>query len=102
MVMEDQSASAEQCIHPLVGVTGVSNQIRLKQRATPQDIRSGIEAALTRHAQREAKHIAVDVDGGVVTLQGQVESMAERAAVTGTARAAKGVTRVIDHLEVVD
>ena len=97
-----QSASAEQCIRPLIGVKGVNNQIRLKQRASPQDIRAGIESALTRHAQREARHIAIDVDGGVVTLRGEVESMAERDAVTGTARAAKGVVRVIDRLEVVD
>lgn len=96
-----QSASAEQCIRPLVGVRGVSNQIRLKQRANPADIRAGIEAALTRHAQREAKHIAVEVDGGVVTLRGEVGSMAEHEAALGTANAAKGVTRVVDRLEVV-
>ena len=97
-----QSASAEQSVRPLVGVRGVSNQIRLKQRASPVDIRTGIESALTRHARREAKHIAVDVDGGVVTLRGQVDSMAEHEAVLGTARAARGVVRVVDQLEVAD
>lgn len=93
-----QSASAEQCIRPLIGVRGVTNQIRLKQRANPAGIQADIEAALTRHAQREARHITVDVDGGVVTLRGQVESMAEHEAVIGTAWASKGVTRVIDQL----
>jgi osmotically-inducible protein OsmY len=97
-----QSASAEQSVRPLIGVCGVSNQIRLKQRASPADIRTGIEAALVRHAQREARHIGVDVDGGVVTLRGEVESMAEREAVKGIASTAKGVIRVIDRLEVVD
>lgn len=97
-----QSASAEQCVRPLVGVTGVTNQIRLTQRTNPQDLRSGIEHALARHAQREARHLSVEVDGGVVTLRGQVGSMAERKAAAGTAFAAKGVTRVIDQLEVVD
>lgn len=97
-----QSASAEQCIRPLIGVRGVTNQIRLKQHANPADIRSDIESALTRHAQREAKHIAVEVEGGVVTLRGVVESMAEHDAAMGTARASKGVTRVVDHLDVID
>lgn len=97
-----QSASAEQAVRPLVGVTGVTNQIRLTQRASSNDIRSGIEGALARHAQRAARHLAVDVDGDVVTLRGQVGSMAERKAAVGTAFATKGVARVVDKLEVVD
>lgn len=97
-----QSASAEQAIRPLVGVRGVTNQIRLKQHVNPMDIRSDIESALTRHAKREAKHISVSVDGGAVTLRGEVGSMAEHHAVLGTAAASKGVVRVIDQLEVVD
>jgi osmotically-inducible protein OsmY len=96
-----QSASAEQAVHPLVGVTGVSNQIRLRERANPAGIRQDIEAALRRHAEREARHIAVDVDGGVVTLRGVVHSLPEHEAVLGTAYASKGVTRVVDALEVV-
>jgi osmotically-inducible protein OsmY len=97
-----QSASAEQCIRPLVGVTGVTNNIRLTQRVNPETIRTGIDAALARHAKREAKRLAVEVDGDVVTLRGDVGSMAERKAAVGTAFAAKGVSRVIDKLEVVD
>ena len=41
------------------------------------------------------------MDGGVVTLKGQVDSLAERDAAVGTAFAARGVTRVVDQLEVV-
>lgn len=95
-----QSASAEQCVRPLLGVRGVTNQVRLKQHANPAEIRADIEAALTRHAQREARRISVEVDGGVVTLRGEVDSLAEREAAEGTAYAAKGVTRVIDRIEV--
>jgi osmotically-inducible protein OsmY len=95
-----QLANAEQCIQPLIGVRGVSNQIKLNQRVDPQDIRIGIAAALSRHAMREAEHIAVDVDGAVVTLSGTVHSLAEHDAAIGTSIAAKGVTRVVDHLQV--
>jgi osmotically-inducible protein OsmY len=95
-----QSASAEQCIRPLLGVKGVSNRIVLTHRANPQEIRAGIEAALARHAQREARHIQVEVDGSVVTVRGEVGSLAEQEAVLGTAGHAKGVTRVVDELAV--
>jgi osmotically-inducible protein OsmY len=95
-----QSASAEQAVRPLVGVRGVGNEIRLTQRANPQQIRADIAAALARHAQREAGRIAIDVDGTVVTLHGLVESLAEHDAAMGTAVSSKGVTRVIDHLQV--
>lgn len=95
-----QAAGAEQCVRPLIGVRGVSNEIRLKQRASPQDIRDGISGALTRHARREAKHIEVDVDGDVVTLTGHVDSLSEHDAVMGTAMATRGVVRVIDRLDV--
>lgn len=97
-----QSASAEQCIRPLVGVRGVTNQIRLKQHVNPAEMQADIESALARHAQREARRIAVQVEAGVVTLRGQVSSMAEHEAVIGTAYGSKGVTRVVDQLEVVD
>ena len=95
-----QAASAEQCLHPLVGVRGVTNQIHLKQRANPAQMQQDIVAALQRHAQREGKHIDVEVDGSVVTLSGRVDSIAEHDAALGTAYAAKGVTRIIDRLQV--
>lgn len=95
-----QSASAEQCVRPLVGVKGVTNNIRLKQQADPVEVLRDIAAAFTRHAEREANHIGIEVDGSVVTLSGKVSSMAEHDAAIGTASAARGVTRVIDHLEI--
>jgi osmotically-inducible protein OsmY len=96
-----QSASAEQALQPLVGVRGVTNQIRIAQHVNPKQIHSDISAALVRHAQREASHIGVDVDGGTVTLTGEVGSLAERDAAMGTAFAAKGVMEVVDRLEVI-
>ena len=96
-----QRASAEQCVRPLVGVLDVTNKVTTRPRADARGIMEGITAALQRRTAREARHIAVEVDGGVVTLRGQVHSLPEHDAAIGTASAAPGVSRVIDQLQVV-
>jgi osmotically-inducible protein OsmY len=95
-----QHASAEQCVRPLVGVRGISNQVQIKPRVRGKDIAGEITAALTRHAQREAGHIDVQVEGSVVTLSGRVDSMAEHDAVVGAAFGTQGVSTVVDQLRV--
>ena len=95
-----QYASAEQGIRPLLGVRGLTNLITIKPRVNAKDLGSQITAALTRHAQREAHQIGVEVEGGIVTLSGKVYSMAEHDAAVGTAFSARGVSRVVDHLNV--
>jgi len=95
-----QLASAEQCIRPLVGVRGLTNHIHIKPRASSRDIGAGITAALTRQATREARHLDIEVEGGVVTIRGKVHSLAEHDAAIGAAFAARGVSRVVDKLEV--
>lgn len=95
-----QLTSAEHGIRSLIGVQGLTNKITVKPRASEQDISAEISAALTRQAQREASHIKVDVDGGVVTLTGKVHSLAEHDAAIGSAWATRGVGRVVDKLEV--
>ena len=95
-----QLASAEQSIRPLVGVRGLTNRITIKPRASSKDVGAEITAALTRQAAREAKHIDIEVTGGVVTIRGKVHSLAEHKAAIGAAFAARGVSRVVDKLEV--
>ena len=95
-----QRARAEQCVRQLTGVRGLDNQITIKPRASGKNIQSEITAALTRQAMREARHISVEVEGGVVTLRGKVHSLAEREAAVGAAFSAPGVSRVVDKLEV--
>lgn len=82
------------------GVTGVSNLIDVKGGAAAADIGEKIGRALQRHAEREAKHIRIQVHDGAVTLNGKVGSLAERAAARGAAWAARGVRTVVDELEV--
>lgn len=81
-----QLTSAEQGIRSLIGVRGLTNNITVKPRASEKDISAEIAAALTRQAQREASHIKVDVDGGIVTLTGNVHSLVEHDAAVGAPR----------------
>ena len=70
-----QLASAEQCIRPLLGVRGITNRIAVKSPVIESEVSRQIVGALTRHAQREANRIDVDVQGSVVTLAGTVDSL---------------------------
>ena len=82
------------------GVTGVSNLIKVKTRASTYDIKQKIKVALDRHAQLEASKINIDVSGGEVTLSGTVESIVEMDRVEDAAWSATGVTKVVDNLRV--
>lgn len=95
-----QLASAEQCISPLMGVKSLANHVTIKPRASSNDIAGQITAALKRQAEREARHIDIEVEGSVVTLRGEVHSLAEHDAAVGAALSTHGVSRVVDRLQV--
>ena len=95
-----QHSSAEQCVRPLLGVRGVTNNVAIKPRVHVKDIAAEIAAALARHAQREASRIDVAVEGGIVTLSGKVDSLAEHEAAVGAAFGTRGVSTVVDKLDV--
>lgn len=95
-----QSRAAEHAVQSLTGVRGVTNQIEVRTKVDAGRIRDDITAAFNRHAQREASRIGITIDKGVVTLRGNVDSMAEHDAAIGTAGAAAGVTRVVDELRI--
>jgi osmotically-inducible protein OsmY len=97
-----QRQSAEKAVRALVGVVGLSNEIAITPRAAPADVTRRIREALTRQAQREVKHLDVRVNGGTVTLQGQVHSWHERNAAQGAAWSAPGVVQVINELTIAD
>jgi osmotically-inducible protein OsmY len=95
-----QRRIAGQCVAPLRGVSGVNNQITLRHRAAPEEMREQIVAALERHALQEAQQISIEVEGSTVTLSGQVDSLAEHDTAIRTASATRGVTQVVDRLKV--
>lgn len=95
-----QRSHAEKAVRPLTGVRGLVNNITLKPRPRPDNIVDGIRDALVRHADAEAKHIEVRLDGNTVILQGRVDSWVERELVQGAVWSAPGVSKVINEIRV--
>lgn len=93
-----QKLAAADATRHLMGVIGISNQISIKPKVTLADVKTQIEAALTRHAKADARKIDVKVKNGSVTLSGKVESWAERQNATHAAWSMPGVFNVVDEL----
>lgn len=51
-------------------------------------------------SEREAHHIVIEVEGGVLALKGKVHTLAEHDAAVGAAFSTHGVSRVVDHLKI--
>jgi len=101
-----QRTAAEEAVHRLTGVKGVTNLVTVKPPAAGEDlqarqeVRARIRAALERSAEVEAKAIDVEAHRGKVVLRGRLRSWAEREAVLAAAWAAPGVATVDDQLQV--
>jgi osmotically-inducible protein OsmY len=95
-----QKTDAEKSVRRLSGVMGIANLITLKPRIEARDVKMRIEEALKRNAEIEAQNIRVYVQGGKVTLDGKVDSWAERQRVENTVWNAPGVVSVDDRLSV--
>ncbi|WP_019954949.1 BON domain-containing protein [Yoonia vestfoldensis] len=94
-----QHDAAASAVRTLWGVTGVSNQITIKPRASAGDIKSDIMVALNR-SWFTPEHIDVTARDGKVTLTGTVEYWGERALAGTTAWAAPGVASVTNDIRV--
>lgn len=91
----------ERTVRRLAGVRGVDNRIRVKPVSLKaEDVREAIEAALERRAEREARHIKVEVHDSGVKLSGPVRSWAEKRAILGVVSHAPGVQAVEEYLYV--
>lgn len=93
-----QRKSASAGVRYLMGVTGLSDDIRIKRRVVSASVLSAIEGALTRGAHTDARNIDVHVDGGDVTLSGTVHTWPERELARHAAWGTPGVNTVVDNI----
>ena len=96
-----QKGSAERDVRNLSGVRSMVNNIEVEPHAKADNVKKNIEAALTRHAEIEAKDIRVTVrDDDEVLLEGKVRNWDEKFAVENAAWSAPGVKNVRDRLTI--
>lgn len=95
-----QRTRAEQAVRYLAGVRGVTNQLRVKTRPMPGDVRDKIRKALARQAGKEADRLSITVENETVTLRGTVDSWADREDIERAVWDAPGVSEVKNKLKV--
>ena len=97
-----QKKAAEDAVHYLTGVKGISNLITITptQKVSPAEVKANIEKALKRNATLEAQRITVTAAGARVTLSGSVRSLADREEAERAALNAPGVLEVEDEIDI--
>ena len=95
-----QRKQAENAVHNLTGVLGITNLIRVSARPPLPKIKEKIQQALKRSAELDGSHVTVHAVGGTAILGGKVHAWFERDLAEQAAWSAPGVTDVQDDIEI--
>jgi osmotically-inducible protein OsmY len=95
-----QRVSAREAVVNLASVRNVINNITLKQRVAPGDLKHKIIAAFYRSATIDASKVHVDVIGSKAVLTGQVRSFIEKEDAENAVLQAPGVIAVENKLKI--
>ena len=95
-----QARDAEKAVRHIKGVRGVFNHIAVAGAAVARDVRHRIVQALHRHADLDARQVAISVTGEVATLTGTVTTWQQRDIAERAAASAPGITRVENEIRV--
>lgn len=93
-----QKNAAFKVASKLSGVKGIGNNIEVRAKTSPTDVRERIISAFKRSSAIDASAIDIAVDGGTVKLSGRVSGWNERKIAENAAWAAPGVTKVEDNI----
>lgn len=96
-----QRTAARNAVANLTGVRNVWNNITVKPKVAPADVKNKISAAFHRTATIDADRISVEVEGTKAILKGKVRTYAERDDAVDAAWSAPGITTVENRLELV-
>jgi hyperosmotically inducible protein len=101
---EFHRALAEETLSGLPGVASVNNQLSLVGQPAvinpDATLRAKVQAALLFHRQLSAIKTKVLVEGGVVTLQGEADTQAQKDLATEYVKGLDGVVRVVNDMTV--
>lgn len=97
---EFQKNSAKMMVENLLGVTGIINNIKIKQKANINDIKNKITSAFHRSATIDAEGIEIEIIGTKAILKGNVRSWAEKEDAENAVWSASGIDRVDNRLEI--
>ncbi len=95
-----QRNTAENAVRNLMGVKGITNDIRVASNIKAANVKATIKDAFKRHASLDAKGIEVDVDDSTIILKGRVHTWQERDDASQAAWSAPGVVAVENRLAV--